>query len=127
MAARIAEFLFPASQHRSQDVAYSAYTARVKLMYHKQVLVPLRACLDVPEVTCNYTHACNTALLLHSPFAAWQSVLPAIAAAFAASVSGCIHIHYDIHMSLWIWHAYSVVILQPWQVPLQLLAKKCYK
>ena len=53
MAARIAEFLFPASQHRSQDEAYSAYAARVKLMYHKQVLVPLRACLDVPEVTCN--------------------------------------------------------------------------
>lgn len=52
MAARIAELLFPAGQHRSQDEAYNDYIARIKLMYHKQVLVPLRACLDVPEVGC---------------------------------------------------------------------------
>lgn len=60
MAARIAELLFPAGQHQSQDEAYSAYIARIKLMYHKQVLVPLRACLDVPEVTCSYTHSCKS-------------------------------------------------------------------
>ena len=60
MAARIAEFLFPAHQHRSQDEAYSAYITRVKRMYHKQVLVPLRACLDVPEVTRDYIHACKS-------------------------------------------------------------------
>ena len=51
MAASIAEFLFPAGQHRSEGEAYTAYVARIKLLYHKQVLVPLRACLDVPEVT----------------------------------------------------------------------------
>lgn len=56
MAARIAELLFPAGQHRSQQEAYPAYTARAKLLYHKQVLVPLRACLDIPEVIC-YTPA----------------------------------------------------------------------
>lgn len=51
MAASIAEFLFPAGQHRSEGEAYTAYVARIKLLYHKQVLVLLRACLDVPEVT----------------------------------------------------------------------------
>ena len=60
MAARIAGFMFPVGLHRSQDEAYTAYIARVKLMYHKQVLVPLRACLDVPEVTCTYIHACKS-------------------------------------------------------------------
>ncbi|KAL3152371.1 hypothetical protein ABBQ32_001429 [Trebouxia sp. C0010 RCD-2024] len=50
MAARIAELLFPASQHRSPGQAYSAYVASAKQLYHKQVLVPLRACLDIPEV-----------------------------------------------------------------------------
>ncbi|DBA81625.1 TPA: hypothetical protein ACH3X1_007381 [Trebouxia sp. C0004] len=50
MAATIAEFLFPARQHQAEGEAYQAYVARVKSLYHKQVLVPLRKCLDVPEV-----------------------------------------------------------------------------
>lgn len=56
MAARIAELLFPASQHRSPGQAYSAYVASAKQLYHKQVLVPLRACLDIPEVTATHLH-----------------------------------------------------------------------
>lgn len=51
MASRIAELLFPANQHWSQGEPYSAYAARIKGLYHKQVLVPLRSCLDVPEVS----------------------------------------------------------------------------
>ncbi len=52
MAARIAEFLFPACEHQLDGEPYNAYIARIKGLYHKQVLVPLRKCLDVSEVTC---------------------------------------------------------------------------
>jgi len=51
MAASIAEFLFPARQHQAEGEPYQAYVARIKSLYHKQVLVPLRKCLDVPEVS----------------------------------------------------------------------------
>ena len=50
MAASIAELLFPAGQHQAEGEPYQAYVARIKTLYHKQVLVPLRRCLDVPEV-----------------------------------------------------------------------------
>lgn len=61
MAASIAEFLFPASQHQAQGEAYKVYVGRIKALYHKQVLVPLRSCLDVPEVcpTCISTPGCK--------------------------------------------------------------------
>ena len=49
MAASIAELLF--SGNRSEGEAYNAYIVRIKALYHKQVLVPLRRCLDVPEVS----------------------------------------------------------------------------
>ena len=51
MAASIAELLFPARQHQAEGEPYQAYVARIKSLYHKQVLVPLRKCLDVPEVS----------------------------------------------------------------------------
>ncbi len=51
MAASIAELLFPARQHQAEGEPYQAYVARIKTLYHKQVLVPLRKCLDVPEVS----------------------------------------------------------------------------
>ncbi|DBA76510.1 TPA: hypothetical protein ACH3X2_008568 [Trebouxia sp. C0005] len=58
MAASIAELLFPARQHQAEGEPYQAYVARIKSLYHKQVLVPLRKCLDVPEV-CMSANAWN--------------------------------------------------------------------
>lgn len=51
MAATIAEFLYPAEQHQRQQEAYDSYVGRIKQVYHKEVLVPLRKCLDIPEVS----------------------------------------------------------------------------
>ena len=51
MAATIAEFLYPAEQHQRQQEAYDSYVVRIKQVYHKEVLVPLRKCLDIPEVS----------------------------------------------------------------------------
>ena len=50
MAATIAEFLYPAAQNRRDGEAYNTFIARIKALYHKEVLAPLRRCLDVPEV-----------------------------------------------------------------------------
>ena len=61
MAASIAELLFPAGQHQAEGESYQAYVARIKTLYHKQVLVPLRKCLDVPEVSR------SPCFLLHAP------------------------------------------------------------
>ena len=54
MAASIAEFLYPASQHQAAGEPYKVFVTRVRALYHKQVLVPLRRCLDVPEVCLAY-------------------------------------------------------------------------
>ena len=50
IAATIAELLYPAAQHRKDGEPYNAFVARIKALFHKEVLAPLRRCLDVPEV-----------------------------------------------------------------------------
>ena len=50
LSATIAEFLYPAAQHRLDGEPYNAFVARIKALFHKEVLAPLRRCLDVPEV-----------------------------------------------------------------------------
>ena len=50
LAATIAEFLYPAAQQRLDGEPYNAFVARIKALFHKEVLAPLRRCLDVPEV-----------------------------------------------------------------------------
>lgn len=88
MAARTAGFLFPAGLHRSQDEAYTAYIARVKLMYHKQVL-------DVPEVTCTYIHACkNVAAALSISCTAACSLSQGLCACLSSRCTSFV----------WIWH-----------------------
>ena len=50
IAATMAELLYPAAQHRKDGEPYNAFVARIKALFHKEVLAPLRRCLDVPEV-----------------------------------------------------------------------------
>lgn len=50
IASSIAELMFPASQHHRATESRAGYTLRVRELYRKTILVPLRKCLDVPEV-----------------------------------------------------------------------------
>lgn len=50
IASSIAELMFPASLHQKATESRAAYVLRVRELYRKTILVPLRKCLDVPEV-----------------------------------------------------------------------------
>ena len=56
IASSAAELLFPAGLHQKVTESRAAYIVRVRELYRKTVLVPLRKCLDVPEV-CKFTPA----------------------------------------------------------------------
>ena len=50
IASSVAELLFPASTHQRTKESRAGYTKRIRELYRKTVLVPLRKCLDGPEV-----------------------------------------------------------------------------
>lgn len=79
LAGTIAELLYPAAQHRRDGEPYAAFVARIKALFHKQVLAPLRKCLDVPEVLLH-----SLLVLLPRTAHAYGSDLPGFSAAAVA-------------------------------------------
>ena len=59
IASSIAELMFPARLHQKPDESRASYVIRARELYRKTILVPLRKCLDVPEVS-NLEGSCDT-------------------------------------------------------------------
>ena len=51
IATSIAELLFSSKEHRGAGQSYSDFITHIRGLYHKTVLVPLRKCLDITEVS----------------------------------------------------------------------------